>query len=58
MKESIYQIIIIVLNVYSQKSIASKILEVKTESCNRIISIESWTFLYSLLVLIEKVEKH
>lgn len=41
-----------------KKSIVSKILEVKTEGCNRIISIESWTFLYSLLVLIEKVEKH
>ena len=40
-----------------QKS-KSKILEVETEGCNRIISIESWTFLYSLLVLIEKVEKH
>lgn len=58
MKESIHQIIMIVLNVYSQKSVAAKILEVKTESCKRIISIESQAFLYSILVLIEKVEKH
>lgn len=33
MKESIHQIIVIVSNVFI-KSIASKILEVKTEGCN------------------------